>query len=163
MIVVDSLAGRSEVSTVVRHLGLNQQAAIDVGKVFGSPSAAADSLLGASCVLFIVGGIAAAAAVLLDLQTHCLKKAMPPEICRLGRTIRDWFAKIVNFHVARVSNGPTEALNDLVERIKRIGFGFRNFENYRIRPCSARASRTGGYSARSSFGEQADPTKFRCP
>ncbi len=46
---------------------------------------------------------------------------------------RDWFAKIVNFHMARVSNGPTEALNNLIKRIKRIGFGFRNFENYRIR------------------------------
>jgi transposase len=32
-----------------------------------------------------------------------------------------------------VSNGPTEALNNLIKRIKRIGFGFRNFENYRIR------------------------------
>ena len=30
-------------------------------------------------------------------------------------------------------NGPTEALNNLIKRIKRIGFGFRNFENYRIR------------------------------
>jgi transposase len=74
-----------------------------------------------------------AEAVLLDLQAHCLKRAMPPEIRRLGRTIRDWFAKICNFHVARVSNGPTEALNNLIKRIKRIGFGFRNFENYRIR------------------------------
>jgi transposase len=35
--------------------------------------------------------------------------------------------------VARVTNGPTEALNNLIKRIKRIGFGFRNFENYRIR------------------------------
>jgi transposase len=35
--------------------------------------------------------------------------------------------------VARVSNGPTEALNNLVKRTKRIGFGFRNLENYRIR------------------------------
>jgi hypothetical protein len=25
-----------------------------------------------------------------------------------------------------------EALNNLIKRIKRIGFGFRNFENYRI-------------------------------
>ena len=74
-----------------------------------------------------------AEAVLLDLQTHCLKKAMPPEVRRLGRTIRDWFAKICNFHLARVSNGPTEALNNLIKRIKRIAFGFRNFENYRIR------------------------------
>jgi transposase len=71
--------------------------------------------------------------VLSDLEAHCLKKAMPPEIRRLGRTIRDWFDKICNFHIARVSNGPTEALNNLVKRIKRIGFGFRNFENYRIR------------------------------
>ena len=44
-----------------------------------------------------------------------------------------WFDKIANFHLARVSNGPTEALNNLIKRIKRIGFGFRNFENYRIR------------------------------
>jgi hypothetical protein len=28
---------------------------------------------------------------------------------------------------------PTEALNNLIKRIKRISFGFRNFENYRIR------------------------------
>ena len=58
---------------------------------------------------------------------------MPPEVQRLGRTIQAWFDKIANFHLARVSNGPTEALNNLIKRIKRIGFGFRNFENYRIR------------------------------
>jgi transposase len=74
-----------------------------------------------------------AKAMLTELQAHCLKKAMPPEIQRLGRTIKAWFDKIVNFHLARVSNGPTEALNNLIKRIKRIGFGFRNFENYRIR------------------------------
>lgn len=71
--------------------------------------------------------------VLEELKTHCLKSAMPPEVQRLGRTIRDWFDKICNYHLARVSNGPTEALNNLVKRIKRIGFGFRNFQNYRIR------------------------------
>ena len=57
---------------------------------------------------------------------------MPPEIQRLGRTIRKWFDKICNYHLAKVSNGPTEALNNLITRIKRIGFGFRNFRNYRI-------------------------------
>jgi transposase len=74
-----------------------------------------------------------ARAILDELKTHCLRRAMPLEVQRFGRTIRDWFDKIVNFHVARVSNGPTEALNNLIKRIKRIGFGFRNFENYRIR------------------------------
>ena len=71
--------------------------------------------------------------MLEELQNHCLKRAMPPEIQKLGRTIKNWFDKIVNYHLARVSNGPTEALNNLIKRIKRIGFGFRNFENYRIR------------------------------
>jgi transposase len=39
--------------------------------------------------------------------------------------------RIKNFHLARVTNGPTEALGNLIKWIKRIGFGFRNFENYR--------------------------------
>jgi transposase len=74
-----------------------------------------------------------ARALLDDLHHHCRKQSMPPEIQKLGRTIRQWFDKICNYHLARVSNGPTEALNNLIKRIKRIGFGFRNFENYRIR------------------------------
>ncbi len=71
--------------------------------------------------------------LLTDLQRHCLKRAMPPEVQKLGRTIRKWFDKLCNYHLAKVTNGPAEALNNLVKRIKRIGFGFRNFENYRIR------------------------------
>ena len=74
-----------------------------------------------------------ARAMLQDLENHCLRKTMPPEIQKLGRTIRTWFEKICNFHLARVSNGPTEAINNLIKRIKRVGFGFRNFQNYRIR------------------------------
>ncbi len=74
-----------------------------------------------------------ARAMLEELQGHCLRRSMPPEVQRLGRTIKAWFDKIANYHLARVSNGPTEALNNLIKRIKRIAFGFRNFENYRIR------------------------------
>ena len=71
--------------------------------------------------------------MLRELEQHCRRRTMPPEIQKLGRTLKAWFEKIANFHLARVSNGPTEALNNLIKRIKRIGFGFRNFENYRIR------------------------------
>jgi transposase len=71
--------------------------------------------------------------ILEELQAHCLRRAMPPEVQKLGRTIRTWSVKIANFHLARTSNGPTEALNNLIKRIKRVGFGFRNFKNYRIR------------------------------
>ena len=42
-------------------------------------------------------------------------------------------AQICAWHVARVSNGPTESINNLIKRIKRIGFGFRRSTNYRTR------------------------------
>lgn len=72
-------------------------------------------------------------AMLTDLIEHCRRSTMPPELQRLGRTLHRWFDKICHYHHARISNGPTEALNNLIKRIKRIGFGFRNFDNYRIR------------------------------
>ena len=77
--------------------------------------------------------IDAAQAMLTELIEHCKRPAMPAELGKLGRTLQRWFDKIVNFHIARISNAPTEALNNLIKRIKRIGFGFRNFGNYRIR------------------------------
>ncbi len=74
-----------------------------------------------------------AQAMLTELIEHCQRPAMPFEFRKLGRTLEKWFDKICNFHIARVTNGPTEALNSLIKRIKRIGFGFRNFRNYRVR------------------------------
>jgi transposase len=74
-----------------------------------------------------------AEALLEDLMQRCLLRTMPPEIQKFGRTLKKWFDKITNFHLTRLSNGPTESINNLIKRIKRIGFGFRNFENYRIR------------------------------
>jgi transposase len=76
---------------------------------------------------------ATARAILTELVEHCRRPAMPAELRKLGGTLERWFNKICNYHLARVSNGPTEALNNLIKRIKRIGFGFRNFDNYRIR------------------------------
>jgi transposase len=64
-----------------------------------------------------------------DLQDD----SCPPEVRSLGRTIRRWHTQIVAWHHAHVSNGPTEAINNLIKRIKRIGFGFRKFAHYRIR------------------------------
>ena len=57
----------------------------------------------------------------------------PPEVRSLGWTLRRWHDQIVTWHRARISNGPTEAVNNLIKRIKRIGFGFRRFAHYRIR------------------------------
>jgi len=71
--------------------------------------------------------------MLVELVEHCRRPSMPKELRRLGGTISRWFEKIWNYHLARVSNGPTEALNNLIKRVKRVGYGFRNFRNYRVR------------------------------
>ena len=55
------------------------------------------------------------------------------ELTRLGKTVRAWEAEILNFHVTGASNGATEAQNLITEKIRRIGHGFRNFQNYRLR------------------------------
>jgi transposase len=57
----------------------------------------------------------------------------PFEIRRLGRTLVRWRHQIAAWHQAHVSNGPTEAANNLIKRIKRVAFGFSRFRNYRIR------------------------------
>jgi transposase len=57
-----------------------------------------------------------------------------PELSRLARTVRAWEAEILAFHTADgCSNGPTEAVNLLIKKVKRVGHGFRNFHNYRLR------------------------------
>ena len=77
--------------------------------------------------------IQAARTMMSELIERCLRPGLPLELNKLARTLKAWFNKICNFHIARVSNGPTEALNNLIKRIKRIGSGFTNFDNHRIR------------------------------
>jgi transposase len=57
----------------------------------------------------------------------------PVEVRSLGRTLLRWKHQIVAWHAAQVSNGPTEAANNLIKRVKRAAFGFTSFRNYRIR------------------------------
>lgn len=57
----------------------------------------------------------------------------PPEVRQLRRTIVRWRTQIAAWHQAHVSNGPAEAVNNLIKRVKRAAFGFTSFRNYRIR------------------------------
>jgi transposase len=59
-------------------------------------------------------------------------ESAPPEVRSLGRTLLKWKSQIVAWHQAHVTNGPTEAMNNLIKRVKRAAFGFRSFRNYRI-------------------------------
>jgi transposase len=60
-----------------------------------------------------------------------------PELLRLARTLDAWRDELLAAFTPTgrcpASNGPTEAVNMLIKKIKRIGHGFRNLANYRLR------------------------------
>ena len=57
-----------------------------------------------------------------------------PEIARLGRTLRKWKdAFLAYFDTDGASNGPTEAINGIIELGRRTARGYRNPTNYRLR------------------------------
>ena len=57
-----------------------------------------------------------------------------PEIARLGRTLRKWKDTfLAYFDTAGASNGPTEAINGIIELGRRTARGYRNPTNYQLR------------------------------
>jgi transposase len=83
--------------------------------------------------VYAAGGTQAARAA-LDRFYRWADGVQIPELSRLARTVRAWEAEILAFHATGgCSNGPTEAVNLLIKKVKRVGHGFRNFTNYRLR------------------------------
>lgn len=75
----------------------------------------------------------AAADYLARLADDLQDPEFPLEVRSLGRTLDRWRTEIVNWHRSRATNGPAEAINNLVKRVKRGAFGFTRFRHYRIR------------------------------
>ncbi|WP_236945157.1 transposase [Kocuria flava] len=79
-----------------------------------------------------------------------------PETVRLGRTLRRWRAAILAyFDTAGASNGPTEAINGVIETMCRVARGFRNFDNYRLRVLLT----SGGHRPRRKAPTHAHPRR----
>jgi transposase len=75
----------------------------------------------------------ATAADWIDELIEAMAESSTIEVRSLGRTLKNWRDEIIAWHATHVSNGPTEALNNLAKRVKRVAFGFRSFRNYRVR------------------------------
>jgi len=50
----------------------------------------------------------------------------------IGTMVR-WFGEIVGYFDGRRTSGPVEGINNKLKLIKRLGYGFRNFNNFRLR------------------------------
>jgi transposase len=51
----------------------------------------------------------------------------------LGRTLGSWDEEIAAMWRFSKNNGITEGFHNKMETISRMAYGFRNFENYRLR------------------------------
>lgn len=56
-----------------------------------------------------------------------------PEFNKHIQTYFKWHKYIINSFYTNYSNGITEGLNTKIKTLKRISFGFRNFQNFRLR------------------------------
>lgn len=62
-----------------------------------------------------------------------LKDSKLPPLVTLGETLADWAQEIATMWRFTKNNGITEGFHNKMENIKRHAYGFRNFENYRLR------------------------------
>lgn len=65
--------------------------------------------------------------------TICTKPSSPPELQSLAHTLTQWRKEILAYIEHQYSNGVTEGINNRIKKIKRDGYGYRNFNNYRLR------------------------------
>ena len=62
-----------------------------------------------------------------------LQDANFASLVQLGETLRAWSQEIAAMWRFTRNNGITEGFHNKMETISRQAFGFRNFENYRLR------------------------------
>jgi transposase len=69
----------------------------------------------------------------LPILLKLIEQLRQTPLRRLARTLTAWLEPIVMMWRSNKSNGPTEGFHNKMEMMSRRAFGFRNFENYRMR------------------------------
>ncbi len=118
------------------HLSDRQLARLQAGLNAGDPDS--EVTLAWHCYQQLRGiyhaGSHAAGAALAEKVINTFHSCPIPEVARLGRTLRAWRPQVLAYFTTNgVSNGGTEAINGIIEKTRRLGHGYRNFTNYRLR------------------------------
>jgi transposase len=70
---------------------------------------------------------------ILDRLSHFTE----PALKTYRRTLTRWKTEILNYFKYRITNARVEGFNNVAKVIKRMGYGYRRFENYRLRVLTA--------------------------
>lgn len=73
----------------------------------------------------------------LQKMLDMMARSKLPEIRRLRKTLMKWRHEILNYFVYGLTNARTEGFNNVAKTVKKRSYGFRNFQNYRLRLLSA--------------------------
>lgn len=60
-----------------------------------------------------------------------------PEIKTLRRTLMKWKQEVLNYFVTGLTNARTEGFNNKAKVVKRKGYGYKSYENYRLKVLTA--------------------------
>lgn len=74
----------------------------------------------------------------LQKMLDMMAKSRLLEIRRLRKTLLRWRHEILNYFVYGLTNARTEGFNNVAKTVKKRSYGFRNFENYRLRGSSSK-------------------------
>ncbi len=92
---------------------------------------------------------------------HGIGAAMPPTMPRLGRTITRWASQITAWHRSHHTHGPTEAINDVAKRIKRVTFRPVNLRHHRVCSLLLHADNPTGHGSQRSILRRGEPGNQR--
>jgi transposase len=73
----------------------------------------------------------------LTVLTDRLAAASLPELQTLRRTLMRWRREILAYFATGLTNGRTEGFNNKAKVVKRRAYGYRSFQNYRLRLLNA--------------------------
>lgn len=77
------------------------------------------------------------AADILTRMTDAMALSQLPEIKRLRKTLVRWRQEILNYFRTRLTNARTEGFNNVAKLVQKRAYGYRSFENYRLRLLNA--------------------------
>jgi transposase len=73
----------------------------------------------------------------LTRLTDALAKSKLPELKRFRRTLKSWSKEILAYFENRLTNARTEGFNNVAKLVQKRAYGYRSFENYRLRLLNA--------------------------
>ena len=84
-----------------------------------------------------IRGTNRAARALIQMTDRLAEFQDVPELQSLRKTLMNWRKEILAYFETRLTNAITEGFNNKAKVVKRMGYGYKSFRNYRLRLLNA--------------------------